>query len=296
MTQLDVPPRSAPSAKPTALPGQLHGSWLVGASAPMTRVLADIARVAPTEATVLVVGESGTGKELAARALHAASRRANGPFVCVNCAALPTELFESELFGHRKGAFTGAIADRKGRFEEARGGTLVLDEIGTLPAAMQSKLLRVLDTFEYQEVGDSVTRRADVRIVAATNEDLAQRARAGTFRADLYYRLHVFPLVMPPLREHKADIPDLARALLAQRGCSEAAIAERLTPGLLALLQEHDWPGNVRELENVIERRSRVRSSRSRPATFSGHGTATACTCAATWRPSGESSWSKPSR
>jgi len=254
MTQIDVLHRSAPGPKATPAQGHPHGSWLVGSSAPMTRVLAEIERVAPTEATVLVVGESGTGKELAARALHYGSPRAHGPFVCVNCAALPTELFESELFGHRKGAFTGAIADRKGRFEEARGGTLVLDEIGTLPAAMQSKLLRVLDTFEFQEVGDSVTRRADVRIIAATNEDLAQRARAGTFRADLFYRLHVFPLVIPPLRERKADIPELARALLAQRGCSEIASAERLTPGFLALLQEHDWPGNVRELKNLLER------------------------------------------
>ncbi len=223
---------------------------LVGSAAAMAPVFAAIEQVAATDATVLVTGESGTGKELVAQALHDASPRSDRALVEVNCAAIPAELFESELFGHRRGAFTGAVSDRRGRFGEAEGGTLLLDEVGTLPLALQAKLLRVLESGEYQPVGDSRTRLAAARIVALTNEDLGERVREGTFRADLFYRLNVFPIEVPPLRRRKEDIPAIAAHLL--RGLRNAP--DPLDEDALAVLAAYDWPGNVRELRNVLER------------------------------------------
>ncbi len=222
---------------------------MVGDSPAMREIRAAIDRVAPSDATVLVTGESGTGKELVARAIHTRSPRAAAPFVRVNCAAIPEPLFESELFGHRRGAFTGATEDRTGRFAEATGGTLFLDEIGTLHAGLQAKLLRVLESGEYQVIGDSRTRLADVRVVAVTNEDLEARVEEGGFRSDLYYRLAIFPIRVPPLREHRGDIAALAGHFLARLGHREPLGEEAL-----AALRGYGWPGNVRELRNIIER------------------------------------------
>ncbi len=227
---------------------------MIGDSPEMREVRRQLAAVASTGATVLVLGESGTGKELAARALHRLSPRATGPFVELNCAAIPRELAESELFGHVRGAFSGATRDRVGRFEAAEGGTLFLDEIGELPLELQGKLLRVLQEGTYARVGDVRTRHADVRIVAATNRNLLAEVESGRFRHDLYYRLAVFPVSLPPLRERRADLPALAHHLLAQ-------IARRMnrTPVVLTADQLRDlagrrWPGNVRELLNLLER------------------------------------------
>src|SRR5246500_5724052 len=210
--------------------------------------------VAATEATVLVLGETGTGKELVAQELHQRSRRREKPLVRVNCTSIPKELFESEFFGHAKGAFTGAIKDRAGRFEVAAGGTLFLDEVGEIPLALQSKLLRVLQEKCYERVGEEKTRRADVRIVAATNRDLKKEVAAGRFRGDLYYRLNVFPLKIAPLKERKGDIPLLVGFFVnlaaKELGCPKPS----LTPAGIEALQNYDWPGNIRELRNVIER------------------------------------------
>ena len=226
------------------------GRELVGSSAAIAAVRQLIDSVAQSDATVLVTGESGTGKELVAEQLHLRSARARKPLVRVNCAAIPSTLFESEFFGHRRGAFSGAVADRTGRFAEAEGGTIVLDEIGTLPGEMQAKLLRVLENGEYQVVGESRTRVSDARVIALTNEALAERVQKGEFRADLYYRLNVFPIALPPLRSHREDIPEIAAALLR----STHAGAGALGPGAAEVLASHDWPGNVRELRNVLER------------------------------------------
>jgi transcriptional regulator with GAF, ATPase, and Fis domain len=227
---------------------------LAGHTPALQAVLREIAAVAPTDATVLVLGESGTGKELVARSLHRRSGRRAGPFVEINCAAIPRELSESELFGHVKGAFSGAVRDRTGRFEAASGGTLFLDEIGELPLDLQGKLLRVLQEGTYERVGEGRTRRADVRLIAATNRELASEVVRGHFRQDLYYRLCVYPIRVPPLRERKADLPMLAAQLL-DRICRRL---RRPIPPLrsdqLAELARHDWPGNVRELKNVLER------------------------------------------
>ena len=230
---------------------------LVGDSPAMQEVRRVIAQVAPTDATVLVSGESGTGKELVAAEVHHASARADGPLVLVNCAAVPASLFESEFFGHRRGAFSGAYADRTGRFAEAAGGTLVLDEVHTLPAEVQAKLLRVLETGEYQMVGESRTRVVDVRIVALTNEDLKKLVDEGEFRSDLYFRLDVFPVRMPPLREHAGDLEAIARELFARARARSGAAATpeaELDAEALAVLRAYPWPGNVRELRNVLER------------------------------------------
>ncbi len=224
-------------------------SELVGDSQAMRDVRRLIAQVAPTSSTVLVLGESGTGKELAAREIHRQSPRSAGPYVATNCAAIPEGLFESELFGHRRGAFTGAHADRVGRLQEAEGGTLVLDEIGTLTLEAQAKLLRALESREFQVVGESRQRTADVRLVAMTNEDLKERVAAGAFREDLYYRLDVFPIVMPPLREHADDIVAIARVLLEHQQPRPVLAAEAAL-----VLRGYAWPGNVRELRNVLER------------------------------------------
>jgi len=231
---------------------------LVGSSAAMMRVKAAIAQVARTDATVLITGESGTGKELAADEIHRASGRSKGPLVRVNCAAIPEDQFESELFGHRRGSFIGAVDDRAGKFARAEGGTLVLDEIGALRPGMQSKLLRVLESGEFQRVGDAHTQVADARVIAITNEDLKARVKSGAFRADLYYRLDIFPIEMPALAKHKEDIPAIAAHLLAtaqlRHGGEVAGQHGALAPATLEVLTSYDWPGNVRELRNVIER------------------------------------------
>jgi len=223
---------------------------LVGAAAATARLRGLIERVAPSEATVLVRGESGSGKEVVARAIHAASARCGGPFIAINCAAIAESLLESELFGYRKGAFTGADADREGLFEAARGGTLFLDEIGEAGPAIQAKLLRVLEERRINRVGDPREREVDVRVLAATNRPLEQAIAEGRFREDLYYRLLVFPVDVPPLRERADDIPPLAGHFLARLGRT----GEELPPPVLQRLRAYHWPGNVRELRNVIER------------------------------------------
>jgi DNA-binding NtrC family response regulator len=227
---------------------------LVGSSAALAAVRSRIAQVAPTDATVLIQGETGTGKELAARAIHAASARRARALVSVNCAALPRELVESELFGHEKGAFTGAAQQRRGRFELADGGTLFLDEVGELPMEAQAKLLRVLQERAFERVGGTRALGVDVRVIAATNRDLQQRVAAGAFREDLFYRLHVFPIVLPALRERREDIPLLVEHLARKAAARLGRDLEAVSPAFLARAAAHDWPGNVRELENVIER------------------------------------------
>jgi DNA-binding NtrC family response regulator len=227
---------------------------LVGHSAALGQVVHQIDLVAPTDASVLVLGETGTGKELIAHEVHRRSNRRDGPLVRVNCASIPRDLYESEFFGHARGAFTGAIKDRAGRFETAEGGTLFLDEIAEVPRELQSKLLRVLQEKHYERVGEDLTRRADVRIIAATNRDLKKEVEAGRFREDLYYRLNVFPIRIAPLRERQEDIPLLAQHF-AQRSVKELRCPKpRLTRAGIVHLQSYDWPGNVRELQNVIER------------------------------------------
>lgn len=227
---------------------------MVGRSPALQKVMAQIATVAPTDASVLVLGESGTGKELVARAIHDLSARKDHSLVRVNCASIPKELFESEFFGHVRGAFTGAIKDRAGRFELADGGTLFLDEIGEIPFELQSKLLRVLQEGQFERVGEERTRSAEVRLIAATNRDLLSEARAGRFRLDLYYRLSVFPIEIPPLRERVEDIDLLAQHFLKMSARRLGVPAARLAKVQLEELRRYDWPGNVRELQNVIER------------------------------------------
>jgi sigma-54 specific flagellar transcriptional regulator A len=212
-----------------------------------------IQQVAPFDTNVLVLGESGTGKEVVARAIHAASRRHNKPFVPINCGAIPGELLESELFGHEKGSFTGALSARKGRFEMAEGGTIFLDEIGDMNPTMQVKLLRVLQERMYERVGSSVSQRCDVRIIAATHRNLEAAIANGTFREDLYYRLNVVPVEMPALRERTDDLPELIAALAA-RVSEQHAVQVQFSSGAIGALQQYRWPGNVRELSNLIER------------------------------------------
>ena len=223
---------------------------IVAESAKMKAVVAQAQRVAQTDETVLLLGESGTGKSMLARAIHQGSKRASGPLVEVHAAALPESLVEGELFGREKGAYTGATEAKAGHAETASGGTLFLDEIGELPAATQVKLLRLLQDRTFTRLGSTQARKADVRIVAATNRDLEAAVRASTFREDLYYRLAVFPIVVPPLRERPEDIPATTHALLAARGLGH----DRITPDALAALAAHSWPGNVRELENALTR------------------------------------------
>jgi sigma-54 specific flagellar transcriptional regulator A len=226
---------------------------LVGRSAATRQVWRLIAQVADSEANVLILGDSGTGKEVVARNLHFLSGRREGPFVPVNCGAIPGELLESELFGHEKGAFTGAITARQGRFELAEGGTLFLDEIGDMPLPMQVKLLRVLQERTFERVGSNKSIRANVRVVAATHRDLEERIRQGTFREDLYYRLNVFPIEMAPLRERREDIPLLINEFVTRLE-RENRGAVRLTPAAVRSLSGYAWPGNVRELANLVER------------------------------------------
>jgi DNA-binding NtrC family response regulator len=226
---------------------------LIASSAEMVQVLDLVERVAPTDATVLIRGESGTGKELIAKALHHASRRAEGRFVAINCGALPEPLLESEIFGHVKGAFTGAGANKKGLFEEAHGGTLFLDEIGEMTPGLQVKLLRALQSGEVRPVGSTQFITVDARVVAATNRDLEPMIRQGSFREDLFYRLNVIPIVLPPLRDRREDIPLLAEHFLARFAQRQGRVL-RLSAGATERLLRYAWPGNVRELENAMER------------------------------------------
>lgn len=227
--------------------------WLVGRSPALDAVTEIIHLVGPRRSTVLITGETGSGKELVARAIHRASPRAALPMVAVNCSALPEHLLEAELFGHVKGAFTGAVNARVGRFEQAHKSTLFLDEVGDLPLELQAKLLRVLQEREFQRLGSSETVKVDVRVVAATNVDLAEKVRRREFREDLYYRLNVIPLSIPPLRERKEDIPLLVEHFLEKICRAEGLPRKRVSPVVLDHLRSYHWPGNVRQLENVVE-------------------------------------------
>jgi len=247
-----LPPAVATLDLPTA--EEALGHSIVGDGRAMRRLLETISRVAPKDITLLLRGETGTGKELIASFVHVQSRRAARPLVRFNCAAIPGELAEAELFGHARGAFTGAVHTRRGFFAQADGGTLVLDEVGELPLLVQAKLFRALQDGEIQPVGAARVDRVDVRVIASTNRDLAHEARAGRFREDLYYRLAVLELVVPPLRERREDIPALA-AGFARRHAERFGMQDvRLSPELLDVLQRWDWPGNVRQLENAIAR------------------------------------------
>ena len=238
-------------AKLAGLGGQTS---IIGQSPALRATLDVIRQAAPSSATVLLLGESGTGKELFARALHESSQRPAGPFIAINCGAIPEAILESELFGYERGAFTGAVARKEGRFERAHLGTLFLDEIGELSLAMQVKLLRVLQESEFERLGATTPTRVDVRVVAATNQDLAARVRDGKFREDLYYRLNVIQVVLPPLRERADDVPLLAEHFLGRFAAKNGKAARGLTAAAMAALEAHAWPGNVRELENAIER------------------------------------------
>jgi two-component system nitrogen regulation response regulator GlnG len=243
---------------PSSLPGD-EQMPMIGRSPAMQEIYRIIARLTNTDLTVLIAGESGTGKELVAKALHDFGRRRHGPFVAVNMAAIPRELIESELFGHEKGAFTGAGTRRVGRFEQADGGTLFLDEIGDMPLEAQTRLLRVLQQGEFLPVGGSLPIKTNLRIIAASHRDLHLMVQQGAFREDLFYRLNVVPLRLPPLRERTEDIPALAQHFI-QRGTKEGLPLKSLTPDATAALKEHDWPGNVRELENLVRRISVLHS------------------------------------
>jgi DNA-binding NtrC family response regulator len=264
-----------------ALGKRYHFHNIIARSAKMQEVLALVDRVAPTNATVLLGGESGVGKDMIARAIHQNSRRSSGPFIKVNSTAIPDTLFESELFGFEKGAFTGALASKPGKFELADKGTLFLDEIGDVPAAIQVKLLRVLQEREFERLGGTKTLKVDVRLLAATNRDLRAALEQGTFREDLYYRLNVVPIDIPPLREHKEDIPDLANHFLARFASESEREMNGITPAALRVLMEYHWPGNVRQLENTMERAVALSSGpiidvndihldRAAPSSFSG--------------------------
>ncbi len=227
---------------------------VVGRCRGLQAVLAQVEAVASTKATVLITGETGTGKEVIARAIHELSGRRGGNLVKVNCAAVPAGLLEAELFGHKRGAFTDAFATRVGRFAVADGGTLFLDEVGDMPLGLQPKLLRVLQDQEFEPVGSTYSTRVDVRVIAATNRDLSQMVRDREFREDLYYRLSIFPIALPPLRERREDIPDLVRYFVKQYGDSMGKRIEAISPGTMRALARHPWPGNVRELQNYVER------------------------------------------
>jgi len=227
---------------------------IIGRSGVLQRVLQQVEVVAPTDSGVLVQGETGTGKELIAQAIHNRSARRDRPFIKVNCAAIPSGLLESELFGHEKGAFTGAIARKPGRFELADKGTLFLDEVGDIPLDLQAKLLRVLQEHEFERLGSTRTQQVDVRVVAATHRDLKQMVEEGTFRSDLYYRLHVFPLVVPPLRDRREDIPFIVRHFVGKYTQRMNRHIETISTRTMEVLTNYAWPGNVRELQNFIER------------------------------------------
>jgi len=228
--------------------------YIIGASKPLREVLDLVRTVAPTDSTALIEGETGTGKELIARAIHKHSTRRDRPFVKLNCAAIPLGLLESELFGHERGAFTGAVARKVGRFEAADRGTLFLDEIGDIPLELQPKLLRVLQEGEFERLGSTQTQRANVRLVAATNKDLAKLVAQNQFRSDLYYRLNVFPILVPPLRDRRRDIPSLVRHFVGIYAERMNKQIERIPTDVMEALVDHSWPGNIRELQNFIER------------------------------------------
>jgi formate hydrogenlyase transcriptional activator len=227
---------------------------IVGSSASLESVLDQVEQVAPTDSTVLIEGETGTGKELIAHAIHNASQRCGRAFIKLNCAAIPLDLLESELFGHEKGAFTGAIAQKIGRFEMADKGTLFLDEVGDIPCALQPKLLRVLQEQQFERLGSCRTHQVDVRLVAATNRDLAKMVARGQFRSDLYYRLNVFPILLPPLRERREDIPALVEHFVKVFSRRMRKQVDRIPPETMAAFQWYSWPGNIRELQNLVER------------------------------------------
>jgi formate hydrogenlyase transcriptional activator len=227
---------------------------IIGSSAALESVLAQVAQVGPTGSTVLIEGETGTGKELVAQAIHNASQRRGGSFIKLNCAAIPLDLLESELFGHEKGAFTGAIAQKIGRFEMADKGTLFLDEVGDIPPALQPKLLRVLQEQEFERLGSGRTHKVDVRLVAATNRNLAKMVERGQFRIDLYYRLNVFPILLPALRERREDISSLVVHFVEIFSRRMGKPVDSIPPETMAAFQWYDWPGNVRELQNLVER------------------------------------------
>ena len=248
---LDV---TQPLSSDSDLGNELNGLRIVGKSAALRRVLKHVETVAASDASVLIFGETGTGKELIAHAIHQLSRRRDKPLVRVNCSSIPRDLFESEFFGHVRGAFTGAFKDRPGRFEAAAGGTLFLDEVGEIPLELQSKLLRVLQEKCYERVGEDRTRLANVRVVAATNRDLREEVATGRFRQDFYYRLNVVPLVVAPLRDRKEDIPLLATHFIKLSAKEFGCPTPRLTGLGLEILRRYHWPGNIRELRNVIER------------------------------------------
>jgi formate hydrogenlyase transcriptional activator len=235
---------------------------LIGSSEKFQAVLDDVRVVARADCSVLLQGETGTGKEVIAHAIHDSSPRQTGPFVSMNCAAIPAALLESELFGHEKGAFTGAIAQTTGRFQAAHGGTLFLDEIGDLPLELQPKLLRVLQDQQYERLGSTRTLHADVRIVAATNQDLSRMVEQKTFRADLYYRLSVFPISLPPLRERREDIPSLVHYFMRKFARQMGKSIDQVPDGVMEILVAHHWPGNIRELQNFVERSSIVTEGR----------------------------------
>jgi two-component system, NtrC family, nitrogen regulation response regulator NtrX len=259
------------------LRGQLGQRYqIVGDSVPMKAMRQQIAVTAPTNGRVLVYGESGTGKELVARSLHAASLRAKGPFVEVNCAAIPEELIESELFGHVKGSFTGATEDKIGKFQKADGGTLFLDEVGDMSLRTQSKVLRVLEEQRFERVGSNQTSDVDVRVIAATNKILEQEIARGAFREDLFYRLNVIPFLVPPLRERKEDIPVLARFFLNEFSAEYGKKTRELSEAAMEILLRYPWPGNIRELKNLVERlvivcpQSRIEPHHLPPELFRG--------------------------
>jgi transcriptional regulator with GAF, ATPase, and Fis domain len=239
---------------PTGDQAERRFERIIGNSAALESVLDQVEQVAPTDSTVLVEGETGTGKELIAHAVHNASQRFGRPFIKLNCAAIPLDLLESELFGHEKGAFTGAIAQKIGRFEMADKGTLFLDEVGDIPPALQTKLLRVLQEQEFERLGSGRTHKVDVRLVAATNRNLAKMVARGQFRSDLYYRLNVFPISVPALRERREDIPALVSHFVKIFSHRMKKQVDSIAPETMSAFQWHSWPGNIRELRNMVER------------------------------------------
>jgi formate hydrogenlyase transcriptional activator len=239
---------------PTGAKAERRFERIIGNSTALESVLDQVEQVAPTDSTVLIEGETGTGKELIAHAIHNASQRFGRPFIRLNCAAIPLDLLESELFGHEKGAFTGAIAQKIGRFEMADKGTLFLDEVGDIPPALQPKLLRVLQEQEFERLGSGRTHKVDVRLVAATNRDLVKMVARGQFRSDLYYRLNVFPILLPALRERREDIPALVTHFVKMFSRRMGKHVDSIPPEIMAAFQGYSWPGNIRELQNLVER------------------------------------------
>jgi DNA-binding NtrC family response regulator len=276
--RVDTRAAAGPSARPKPRASSpVSKLGMVGGSAALDEVRMQVQTVARTNSTVLIYGETGTGKELIARAIHQQSDRSEGPFVKVNCGAIPTGLLESELMGHEKGAFTGAIAQRIGRFEMAQDGTLFLDEIGEIAMSLQPKLLRLLQEREFERVGGTRTVRSNARLIAATNRDLGEMVKARTFREDLYYRLNVFPLTLPPLRDRRQDIPDLAEHFVRQLSVRLNKDVSAISKVALDRLQQYHWPGNIRELENVIERAMILAKGRTLEVPVLGGGSLPEC-------------------